>query len=153
MDSAPRGTYAFSRNPGVDPNLRFTDPRDRIPDYALLGMRRKYTFTMFGTHDRPSGPNGYRFTSNNGLVSQFVGIWQLSRTGNISTRTAGVDGLRSLLGRGAPNIAGPFNPKADISWPAGARAGNMYAKPQCTNSLIVAPRLQPSCTLTAVAHA
>jgi hypothetical protein len=157
-----QGTYTWSRNLGVDPVAGFTDPRNRDLDYTLLSMDRTHTFTTYGTFDLPFGPKGYLLKSDSGVASRIAGGWQLSWTGNISTGMPdSIAAANMLYGRGVPNVVGSFDPKsAAIFWQSGALAGNYFGNkytkvkdPQCTNSSIVAPSLQASCTLTAVADA
>jgi hypothetical protein len=154
-----QGTYTWSRNLGYDTNSGFTDPRNRRADYTLLSMHRLHTFTTYGTFDLPFGPNRFLLKSNNGVVSRIVGGWQMSWTGNINTGMPTTIGSQSMLyGRGVPDRVGSFDPQqVDIVWKDGAISGNYFANrytkgrdPQCTNSSIVAPSLQASCTLSAV---
>ena len=63
-----------------------------------------------------------------------------------------------LYGRGVPSRVAPFDPKNwGVTWNPGAISGNYYGyryakgkDPQCTNSSIVTPSLQASCTLNAI---
>jgi len=169
-----QGTYTFSRNLGQAPGEGangtgsiFTDPADRMADYALLGSQRKHALVSYGTFELPVGPNKLFFGSASGILGRLAEGWQASWVTNLTSGSpAGVTAQSMLYGLGVPDIVGPFDIKAlNYFWKEGNLAGNIFADangasvytrvkdPQCNNPGLVVAYMASVCTLNAVQNA
>jgi hypothetical protein len=131
-----QGTYTFSRNLGQAPNEGpngtgsiYTDPADRMADYALLPAHREHAFVTYGTFELPLGPNKLFFSNASGFWARLAEGWQASWVANlISGSPANVSAQSMLYGLGVPDIVGPFDIKAlNYFWKEGNAAGNIFA--------------------------
>ena len=166
-----QGTYTFSRNLGQAPGEGangtgsiYTDPTDRMADYALLPAHRKHAFVTYGTFELPIGPNKLFFTNASGFWARVAEGWQASWVANlVSGSPANVSAQSMLYGLGVPDIVGPFDIKdLNYFWKEGAAAGNIFADengnsrytrekdPQCLNPSYVVAYMAATCTLNAV---
>jgi len=169
-----QGTYTFSRNLGQAPGEGangtgsvYTDPADRMGDYALLASHRKHTLVTYGTFELPVGPNKLFFSSASGIWGRLAEGWQASWVANLTSGSpANVSAQSMLYGLGVPDIVGPFDIKAlNYFWKEGNAAGNIFADangqsvysrvkdPQCNNPGIVVAYMASVCTLNAVQNA
>ena len=153
-----QGTYTFSRNLGQAPGggangtgSAFTDPTDRMADYALLPAHRQHAFVTYGTFELPLGPNKLLFSNASGFWARLAEGWQASWVANlVSGSPANVSAQSMLYALGVPDIVGPFDIKAlNYFWKEGNAAGNIFADengqsvyarvrdPQCNNPGLV----------------
>ena len=166
-----QATYTFSRNLGQAPGegangngSLFTDPTDRMADYALLGNHRKQTLVTYGTFELPVGPNKLLFSNASGIWARLAENWQASWIVNLSSGAPGNITAQSMLyALGVPDIVGPFDRKgANYFWKEGAAAGNLFSDdngtpvysrvkdPQCLNPSLVVAYMASLCTLNAI---
>jgi len=166
-----QGTYTFSRNLGQAPGegangtgSLYTDPTDRMADYALLPAHRQHAFVTYGTFELPIGPNKMLFSNSSGFWARLAEGWQTSWVANlVSGSPANVSAQSMLYALGVPDIVGPFDIKAlNYFWKEGNAAGNIFADengqsvyarvrdPQCLNTGVVVASLNALCTLNAV---
>ena len=105
-----QGTYTFSRNLGQAPGggangtgSVFTDPTDRMADYALLAAHRQHAFVTYGTFELPLGPNKLLFSNSSGFWARLAEGWQTSWVANlVSGSPANVSAQSMLYGLGVP---------------------------------------------------
>jgi hypothetical protein len=169
-----QATYTFSRNLGQAPGggangtgSLFTDPADRMADYALMNNHRKQTLVTYGTFELPVGPNKAFFSNASGIWARLAENWQASWIANLSSGAPGNVTAQSMLyALGVPDIVGPFDRKGqNFVWQEGAAAGNLFAAedgtplyskvkdPQCLNTSLVVAHLASLCTLNALQNA
>jgi hypothetical protein len=166
-----QATYTFARNlsqaPGGGANgtgAFFTDPADRMADYALAGSHRKHSFVNYGTFALPIGPNKAFFGNATGFWARLAENWQASWILNLTSGSPGNFTSQSMLyALGVPDVVGQFDPKKqNFVWVEGRPSGNVFADadgnpvydrvrdPQCLNSSLVMTALQSNCTLNAI---
>jgi hypothetical protein len=169
-----QGTYTFSRNLGQAPGEGangtgsvFTDPTDRMADYALLAAHRRHALVTYGTFELPVGPNKLLFKNASGVLGRLAEGWQASWVANLTSGSpANVSAQSMLYGLGVPDIVGPFDIKnLNYLWKEGNFAGNIFADangasiysrtrdPQCSNTTYVVAYMASLCTLNAVSNA
>jgi hypothetical protein len=156
-------TYSWSKNlgagfPGTDGlGQVFTDPLNRRADYALLPDTRIHDFRSNGTFSLPVGPNQLLLRNSSGVLARVIEGWQMSWIVNLNTgQPLNIAAQNMLYNNGTPDIVGPFNIRAGkVEFPGGP-TGNYFSPsdyklvrdPQCST---IAPGLQSSCTLNAIA--
>ena len=166
-----QATYTFSRNLGQAPGegangqgSTYTDPTDRMGDYALMSNHRKHTFVTYGTFELPVGPNKMLFSQASGIWARLAENWQASWIVNLASGAPGNVGAQNMLyGLGVPDIVGPFDIKGqNFIWNDGLTAGNLFSDdsgspqytkvrdPQCNNTSYVVSSLAGLCTLNAI---
>jgi hypothetical protein len=169
-----QGTYTFSRNLGQAPGegangtgSLYTDPTERMGDYALLGAHRKHALVSYGTFELPVGPNKLLFSNASGIWGRLAEGWQASWVTNlVSGSPANISAQSMLYALGVPDIVGPFDIKnLNYLWKEGAFNGNIFADangvatysrvkdPQCNNPGIVVAYMAATCTLSAIQNA
>ena len=169
-----QATYTFSRNLGQAPGggangtgSAFTDPTDRMADYALMNNHRKQTLVTYGTFELPVGPNKMLFSNASGIWARLAENWQASWIVNLSSGAPGNITAQSMLyALGVPDIVGPFDRKGqNYLWKEGAAAGNLFSDangtplyskvkdPQCLNPTYVVAYMANVCTLNALQNA
>ena len=88
----------------------FTDPTDRMADYALLNNHRKHTLVTYGTFALPIGPQQLLFGNASGIWARLAEGWQASWIVNLSSGApANVASQSMLYGLGVPDIVGDFD--------------------------------------------
>jgi hypothetical protein len=164
-------TYTFSRNLGQAPGGgangtggAFTNPADRMADYALLGSHRRHAVVNYGTFELPIGPNRLLFSNASGLWARVAEGWQASWVANLTSGSpANVSAQSMLYGLGVPDVVGPFDfENLNYLWKEGNLAGNIFANadgnptytrardPQCNNPNYVVPYMATVCTLNGI---
>jgi hypothetical protein len=164
-------TYTFSRNLGQAPGGGangtggfFTDPTDRMADYALLGSHRQHAVVNYGTFELPVGPNKLFFGGASGVWGRIAEGWQASWVANLTSGSpANVSAQSMLYALGVPDIVGDFDIKnLNYFWKEGNLAGNAFADangagtyvrskdPQCLNPSIVVAYMSATCTLNGI---
>jgi Carboxypeptidase regulatory-like domain len=166
-------TYTWSKNLGIFSSLgsTYTDPLDRHSDYGPLSDQRVHDFRTNGQFTLPVGPGKMLLGGSGGVLARLVEGWQAGWIFNANTGQPmtivgnntmyGTYTLGALAGNPMADIVGPFNRKGKVHWAQGATNGVFFSgsggaalkqvkDPQCAT---LAPSLQSSCTLNAIADA
>jgi hypothetical protein len=160
-----QSTYTWSKNLGINGLIggglgtTFTDPRDQHKDYAVLPDSRTHDFRTNGTFELPFGPGKMLLRNSSGVLARFVEGWQTSWIVNLNTgQPLSIAAQSMLYANGTPDIVGPFDLSSGKVQFTGGPSGSYFSRdaikqvrdPQC---LTVAPTLNSSCNLSAIADA
>jgi hypothetical protein len=160
-----QSTYTWSKNLGINGLIggglgtTFTDPRDQHKDYAVLPDSRTHDLRTNGTFELPFGPGKMLLRNSSGVLARFVEGWQTSWIVNLNTgQPLSIAAQSMLYANGTPDIVGPFDLNSGNVQFTGGPNGSYFSRdaikqvrdPQC---LTVAPTLNSSCSLSAIADA
>ena len=133
----------------------YTNPADRLKDYALAGNHVTHDFRSFGAFELPIGPNKLFFGNTSGAAARIIEGWQASFIVNMSTgQPANITAANMLYGNGVADVVTPVNLKAgDVDW--SGRFGNYFGSgvltkvsdPQCAE---VPASIRTFCSLQAI---
>ena len=156
-----QSTYTWSKNLGIQYAVgsTYTNALDRHADYAPLADTRVHDFRTNGSFELPIGPNKMLFTNTSGVAARILEGWQVGWIFNVNSGAPlSIAGQNTLYANGTADIVGPFDRKGKVQWQEGAAGGTYFMggairqvrDPQCAT---LAPSLQSSCTLNAIADA
>jgi hypothetical protein len=157
----------FAAGSGLTTNPTFTNPVDRLKDYALSPTQATHDFRTYGTFELPIGPGKLLFAGSHGVLARAIEGWQSSFIVNLSTgQPANIDtrytnastavlSPTGLYGNSVPDIVGSFPRGGKVNWNGnfGSYLGSSFARvpdPQCAT---VGTDLKSLCTLQAVTDA
>jgi hypothetical protein len=136
----------------------YTNPADRLKDYALAPNNVTHDFRSFGTFELPIGPNKLFMGNSSGAVARIVEGWQASFIVNASTgQPASIGAANMLYGNGVADIVRPVNLKSgEVDW--SGQFGNYFgtgvltkvSDPQCAEVVL---SIRAFCSLQAIRNA
>jgi hypothetical protein len=156
-------TPLVTANPGNGLNTAqaYTNPVDRLKDYALSPNNAAHDFKTYGSFELPIGPGKMLMGQSHGVLARIVEGWQSSYIVNLSTgqpidvsASYGANLPTGMYGKSVPDIVGPFPRDGQVSWNGnfGSYLGSSFTRvpdPQCAT---VATELKSLCTLQAIAN-
>jgi hypothetical protein len=160
---------SFAAGSGLTTVQTYTNPVDRLKDYALSPGNATHDFRTYGTFELPVGPGRFLLSGSHGVLARVVEGWQSSFIMNLSTGQPvnisssylnSVSGIATASPTGlygtnsAPDIVGPFPRDGKVTWNGnfGSYFGSSFGRasdPQCA---AVAAELKSLCTLQAVTN-
>jgi hypothetical protein len=163
-----QSTYTWSKNLGTSGPFglgpTYTNPINRHADYSVQSDTRVHDFRTNGTFALPIGPNKLFFGKTSGTLARIIEGWQTGWIVNLNTGgPLQITANNSLYALGRPELVGPFPTRGGhVTFDGTPAATGSYWKPgtfttvkdpQCLNPAVVAPSLQATCTLNAIADA
>ena len=87
----------------------YTNPADRMADYALAPNHVSHDFRSFGTFELPIGPNKLLLGNSSGVLARVVEGWQTSFIINASTgQPASIAAANMMYGNGVADVVSPI---------------------------------------------